>query len=184
MNRPSLPHNWHFVQYVTLSCLPHGMKTCKIWKEKQELSRSEDTSSRSAFRQIHLRKIHPPVPLSPSSIILVAGLPVEESIRMTEDRDKWRKCVHGVANPRIEDCWRTEQKQAHLVAVVWAGLELLGGVEELGHALRRHRLRQHVTLHRHNHAITTCSPAPGAFHQTVHILLPANDRHRQSTPSG
>ena len=31
------------------------------------------------------------------------GLPVEESIIMTEDRDKWRKCVHGVANRRIED---------------------------------------------------------------------------------
>jgi len=31
------------------------------------------------------------------------GLPVEESIRITEDRDKWRKYVHGVANPRIED---------------------------------------------------------------------------------
>ena len=31
------------------------------------------------------------------------GLAVEESIRMTEDRDKWRKYVHGVANPRIED---------------------------------------------------------------------------------
>jgi len=31
------------------------------------------------------------------------GLPVEESIRMTEDRDKWTKNVHGVANPRIED---------------------------------------------------------------------------------
>ena len=30
------------------------------------------------------------------------GLSVEESIRMTEDRDKWRKYVHGVANPRIE----------------------------------------------------------------------------------
>ena len=28
---------------------------------------------------------------------------VEESIEMTEDRDKWRKYVHGVANPRIED---------------------------------------------------------------------------------
>ena len=28
---------------------------------------------------------------------------------MTEDRDKWRKCVHGVANPRIEDGRRTEQ---------------------------------------------------------------------------
>ena len=25
------------------------------------------------------------------------GLSVEESIRMTEDRDKWRKYVHGVA---------------------------------------------------------------------------------------
>ena len=31
------------------------------------------------------------------------GLPVEESVRMTEDRDKWRKYVHGVAEPRIED---------------------------------------------------------------------------------
>jgi len=31
------------------------------------------------------------------------GLSVEESIRITEDRDKWRKYVHGVANPRIED---------------------------------------------------------------------------------
>jgi len=26
------------------------------------------------------------------------GLPVKESIRMTEDRYKWRKYVHGVAN--------------------------------------------------------------------------------------
>ena len=31
------------------------------------------------------------------------GLSVEESIRMTEDSDKCRKYVHGVANPRIED---------------------------------------------------------------------------------
>jgi len=31
------------------------------------------------------------------------GLSVEESIRMTEDRDILRKYVHGVANPRIED---------------------------------------------------------------------------------
>jgi len=32
------------------------------------------------------------------------GLSVEESIRMTEERVKWRKYyVHGVANPRIED---------------------------------------------------------------------------------
>ena len=35
------------------------------------------------------------------------GLPVEESIRMTEDRDKWRKYVHGVADRGIEDGYRT-----------------------------------------------------------------------------
>ena len=31
------------------------------------------------------------------------GLSVEESIRMTHDSDKWRKYVHVVTNPRIED---------------------------------------------------------------------------------
>jgi len=31
------------------------------------------------------------------------GLSVEESMEMTEDRDKWRKYVYGVASPRIED---------------------------------------------------------------------------------
>ena len=31
------------------------------------------------------------------------GLSAEKSVRMTEDRKKWRKYVHGVANPRIED---------------------------------------------------------------------------------
>jgi len=31
------------------------------------------------------------------------GLFVEESIRMTEDRDKWRKYINGVANPQTED---------------------------------------------------------------------------------
>ena len=30
-------------------------------------------------------------------------------LRMTEDRDKWSKYVHGVTNPRIEDGWGTEQ---------------------------------------------------------------------------
>jgi len=28
---------------------------------------------------------------------------MEESVRMTEDRDKWRKYIHGVANRRIKD---------------------------------------------------------------------------------
>ena len=31
------------------------------------------------------------------------GLPAEESIRVTEDRDKWRKYVYVVADPRIEN---------------------------------------------------------------------------------
>ena len=31
------------------------------------------------------------------------ALSVEKSVRITEDRDKWRKYVHGVANPRIVD---------------------------------------------------------------------------------
>jgi len=45
------------------------------------------------------------------------GLSVEESIRMTEDRHKWRKYVHGVADPRIEDGKgkRTEQNSSRFV---------------------------------------------------------------------
>jgi len=39
----------------------------------------------------------------PPNIKSWTGLSVEESNRMTEDRGKWRKYVHGVANPRIED---------------------------------------------------------------------------------
>jgi len=35
----------------------------------------------------------------------LTGLPVEESIRMTEGRDKWRMYVHGVANP-----WRLRNR--------------------------------------------------------------------------
>jgi len=34
------------------------------------------------------------------------GLSVEESVRMTEGRDKWRKYVHGVASRRMEDGYR------------------------------------------------------------------------------
>jgi len=37
------------------------------------------------------------------------GLPVEESIRMTEDRDKWRKYVHG--RDRLKN--RTEHSFAY-----------------------------------------------------------------------
>ena len=37
------------------------------------------------------------------NIKTLTGLPVEESIKMIEDRNQWRKYVHGVANPRTED---------------------------------------------------------------------------------
>jgi len=37
------------------------------------------------------------------NIITWTGLPVEQSIRITKDRDKWRKYIHGMANPRIEN---------------------------------------------------------------------------------
>jgi len=45
------------------------------------------------------------------------GLPVEESVRMTEDRIKLREYVHGVANTRIEDGSRTEQNRTDALIV-------------------------------------------------------------------
>ena len=39
------------------------------------------------------------------------GLSVEESIRMTEGRDKWRKCVHSVDRGRLKN--RTEPGGPH-----------------------------------------------------------------------
>jgi len=45
------------------------------------------------------------------------GLSMEESVRMTGDRDKWRKYVYGVANPRTEDGLRTEQTERALSSV-------------------------------------------------------------------
>jgi len=30
------------------------------------------------------------------------GLTMEKSIRMAEDKDKWRKYVHGFANPQLD----------------------------------------------------------------------------------
>ena len=37
------------------------------------------------------------------NIKIWTGLSVEESVRMTEDRDTWRKYVHGMVNSQIED---------------------------------------------------------------------------------
>jgi len=43
------------------------------------------------------------------NINMWTGLPVEKSVRMTEDRGKWRKYVHGVVNPWIKDGYRRGQ---------------------------------------------------------------------------
>jgi len=40
-------------------------------------------------------------------------LSAEESIRMTEDRDEWRKCVHGVDRGRLKQK-RREKKRREL----------------------------------------------------------------------
>jgi len=45
------------------------------------------------------------------------GLPVEQSIGMTEDRDKWRKYVHGVANPRLGSRTAKEQNTSNTVGL-------------------------------------------------------------------
>ena len=45
------------------------------------------------------------------------GFPEEESVRMTEDRYKWRKYVHVVANPRVESGQRTEQNRCETVVM-------------------------------------------------------------------
>jgi len=42
------------------------------------------------------------------------GLPVEESVRITEDRDKWRKYVHGVANYTLVSRTAEEQNRSIL----------------------------------------------------------------------
>ena len=37
------------------------------------------------------------------------GLSVEESVRMTDDRGKWRRYVHGVANPQAKEQKKTSR---------------------------------------------------------------------------
>jgi len=49
------------------------------------------------------------------------GLSVEQSIRMTEDRDKWRKYVPGVAtleSSTAKEQNRTEQNRTELFLVI------------------------------------------------------------------
>jgi len=60
------------------------------------------------------------------------GTPRGKYIRMTEDRDKWRKYVYGVADPRIEDGYRTESYLCtghDLCSAVKACLQLISSNE-------------------------------------------------------
>ena len=52
------------------------------------------------------------------------GLSVEESVRMTEDGDKWRKYVHGVAKLRIARTAK-EQNRTALLRRCWSVTPLL-----------------------------------------------------------
>jgi len=56
------------------------------------------------------------------------GLSVEESVRMTEDRDNRRKYVHGVANPRIE-----------VLQSVWSEIRAYGNVISRDSCPRTHQ---------------------------------------------
>jgi len=53
------------------------------------------------------------------------GLSMEESVRMTEDRDTWRKYVHGVANPQIDDGYRTDRTRSQAQTPLPATLAVL-----------------------------------------------------------
>jgi len=48
------------------------------------------------------------------NIKALTGLSVEETIRMKDDGDKWRKYVHGVTSSTANERNRTEQRSATL----------------------------------------------------------------------
>ena len=86
------------------------------------------------------------------------GLPVEESIRVTEDRDEWRKYVHGVADRRIEDGYGTQQNNVTDTAFTERGAG----------SMKRASVRPAVCLSRR---------AAGLLLSTVRALPLLPDRH-------
>jgi len=78
-----------------LYCGEEGKETeQEYWEQEQEIMQETMPGARRRGR---------PRTAWMDNIKTWTGLSVEQSIRMTEDRDKWRKYVHGVANPRMED---------------------------------------------------------------------------------
>jgi len=74
-----------------------------LWSHHEETRQMVQETMSGACRRGRLRTAWM------DHINMWTGLSVEESIRMTENRDKWRKYVYGVANPGIKDGKETEQ---------------------------------------------------------------------------
>ena len=77
-----------------------------MWSHHEEtrMLPGERDNARNNAMQVHAGEEDHARPGWTTSIVNTrTELPVKELIRMTEDRDKWRKYVHGVANPRIDD---------------------------------------------------------------------------------
>jgi len=63
----------------------------------------EEDHARPGWTTSRLGQDSPWKSQSESINLLKAKEPNDQRSRMTEDREKWRKYVHGVSNPRIED---------------------------------------------------------------------------------
>ena len=72
-----------------------------LWSHHEETRElpGETDKARNNARCMQARR---PLTAWMDNIKAWTGLSMEESIRMTEVRDKWRKYVQGVANPQIE----------------------------------------------------------------------------------
>ena len=80
---------------------------------------------------------------------------------MTEDRDKWRKYVDGVANPRIDDGYRTEQNSSlaavDLVRLLWKKTMKLDKLRcrwTVGHVRLARAGLENAQTHTHTHTHT------------------------------
>jgi len=97
IHRPSLnPIYWQmkFDSILNIAYYGHTMRKQRYCLEKEIMQGTICTGARRRGRLLAAWTYN---------IKTWAGFHVQESIRITEDRDKRRKYVHGLANPRIED---------------------------------------------------------------------------------